>query len=88
MDSVRIPLEEGKSPLDTLLQLLGGISMAEFARRLRLNESTVRKWRKGLHPATFTLSQLKLLAQELESVGLSVNDLPDSFAPHTKNAQT
>lgn len=60
--------------------------MAEFARRLRLNESTVRKWRKGINPATFTLPQMKILKRELEAVGLSLDDLPDSFAPYQKNA--
>jgi hypothetical protein len=87
MDVGKIPLEEGKSPLDTLLRMLGDISMAEFARRLGVNEKTVRLWRKGVHPATFTLPQLKILKNELEAVGLSLEDLPDSFAPyHAKSA--
>jgi transcriptional regulator with XRE-family HTH domain len=82
MNGGKIPLEEGKSPLDTLLKLLGDISMAEFARRLGVNEKTVRQWRKGVSAATFTLPQLKILKRELEAVGLSVEDLPDSFAPY------
>jgi transcriptional regulator with XRE-family HTH domain len=87
MNAGKIPLEEGKSPLDTLLKLLGNISMAEFARRLGVNEKTVRLWRQGKHPATFTLPQLKILKRELEAVGLSLEDLPDSFAPyHAKSA--
>jgi transcriptional regulator with XRE-family HTH domain len=87
MDTGKIPLEEGKSPLDTLLKMLGDISMAEFARRLGVNEKTVRLWRKGSRSATFTLPQLKILKNELEAVGLSLEDLPDSFAPyHAKSA--
>jgi transcriptional regulator with XRE-family HTH domain len=86
MDASKIPFEEGKSPLDTILHLMGDISMAEFARRLGVNERTVRMWRKGKHPASFTLAQLKVLGRELDRAGLTIYDLPDSFAPYTKNA--
>ena len=90
MDSGKIPLVEGESPLDGLLQALG-MNQAEFCAAVGVSPSTPSRWKgvgeKKPTDATFTIPQLKRLKKLLEAKGLSVDDLPDSFAPyHAKSA--
>ncbi len=81
MDSVKIPLVEGESPLDKLLEILD-VSQKEFSRRIGVDDSTLRRWKSGKSEARFSLHQMKALKKELESVGLALEDLPDSFSPY------
>jgi transcriptional regulator with XRE-family HTH domain len=81
VSSNNFPVEEGKSPLRTLRELLGNISQEELARRLGVSVVTVSRWERGVTPATFTIPQMKALSRELKSVGYSVEDLPNDFGP-------
>jgi transcriptional regulator with XRE-family HTH domain len=81
MNSGKIPLVEGESPLDALLDLLD-VSQKEFSRRIGVDDSTLRRWKSGTSEARFSLTQIKALKRELEAVGLSLEDLPDSFSPY------
>jgi transcriptional regulator with XRE-family HTH domain len=85
MVSVKLSTQEGESPLDALIKLLGCSSREDFARRIGVSERTVRRWVKGT-PATFTLAQMKALKRELDSIGFMIEDLPDSFAPTKESA--
>lgn len=67
--------------LKTIRKLLGGISQEEFARRIGVSVNTVNRWEKGKHPATLTIRQAKLLDQELRTIGLSLQDIPDTLGP-------
>jgi transcriptional regulator with XRE-family HTH domain len=80
MVSGKLATQEGESPLDALIKLLGCSSREDFARRIGVSERTVRRWVKG-KPATFTIPQIKALKRELDSIGFMLEDLPDSFAP-------
>lgn len=76
--------------MDGLLEILE-ISQAEFCIFLGLSPSTPSRWKGvgGRKPteATFTVVQMKRLKQLLESKGLAIEDLPDSFAPYKNSAQ-
>jgi transcriptional regulator with XRE-family HTH domain len=80
MVSDKLSTKEGESPLDPLIRLLGCSGREEFARRIGVSERTVRRWVKGT-PATFTVPQMKALNRELDSIGFTLEDLPDSFSP-------
>jgi DNA-binding XRE family transcriptional regulator len=85
-------VEEGKSPLKLLRELIGNmeghgapISQQELAQRLGVGIATVSRWERGITPAMFTIPQLKNLKKLLDSVGLSIEELPDDLGPY-KNA--
>jgi transcriptional regulator with XRE-family HTH domain len=78
----------GKSFLKTIRERLGvaegrdgPISQQEFATRLGAGMATISRWERGVTPATFTISQMKNLAQILETINLRVQDLPDDLGP-------
>lgn len=78
---LQIPDKGGESFLRTLRELLGDISQEELARRISVSAVTVSRWERGKTPTTLTLPQLKALLRELQTVGMTFEDLPDSFAP-------
>jgi transcriptional regulator with XRE-family HTH domain len=79
-------LVEGMAPLDVLLKRLG-FTQEQFCSELGIGTSTYRRWRlSGI--ASLDHVQAKRLDAMLRSVGLSIQDLPDSltrYAP-SKNA--
>ncbi|NET39443.1 MAG: helix-turn-helix transcriptional regulator [Cyanothece sp. SIO1E1] len=77
-------IEEGQSPLKRIRELMGGISQEELARRIGVSAQTVSRWERGLWAATLTLPQAKALDRELTSIGLTLQDLPDTFGPLSK----
>lgn len=86
MVSSKLATKEGESPLDALIRLMGCTGREDFARRIGVSERTVRRWVKGT-PATFTIPQIKALKRELDSIGFTIEDLPDSFEPvNSENA--
>jgi hypothetical protein len=90
MNSGKIKLVEGESPLDALLEVLG-MNQAQLCNFLGLSPSTPSRWKGvgGKPPTEVTLSlrQWKRFNQLLETKNLKPDDLPDSFAPyHAKNA--
>lgn len=76
--------ERGDSPLFEILDRMGGISMAEFARRIGCSSDSVRSWVKGRrkHPS-FTIPQWKRLMEELEAAKIPLSDFPDDFKEKT-----
>jgi hypothetical protein len=90
MDSGKIKLVEGESPLESLLDALG-MNQAQFCNALGLSPSTPSRWKGvgGKPPTEVTLSlrQWKRLSHLMESKKLKPDDLPDSFGPyHAKSA--
>jgi transcriptional regulator with XRE-family HTH domain len=87
MNQGKVPLVEGESPLDSLLQILG-MTQAEFCVYMGISPSTPSRWKgiAGKPPteAKFSIVQLKRLSVLLDNKGLSVEDLPDSFAPYKR----
>jgi hypothetical protein len=85
MNPAKIPLVEGESPLDALLQTLG-MNQAQFCNVLGLSPSTPSRWKGvgGKPPTEVTLSlrQWKRLCGLLEAKNLKPGDLPDSFGPY------
>ena len=77
----RQPQEEaGESPLKKLRDELG-MSQEEFARQIGTSVRTVSHWEAGDNVPTFTIAQMKALANFLRSCGLTLDDLPDRFGP-------
>ncbi|AFZ08978.1 MULTISPECIES: helix-turn-helix domain-containing protein [unclassified Microcoleus] len=77
----RQPQEEaGESPLKKLRDELG-MSQEEFARQIGTSVRTVSRWEAGDNVPTFTIAQMKALANFLRSRGLTLDDLPDRFGP-------
>lgn len=76
---------EGMSPLDVAVKRLG-LTIEEFCDEIGVNSSTYRRWRSnGI--AHLDHVQAKNLDRMLRSVGLSIQDLPDSLAKYpTKKA--
>jgi putative transcriptional regulator len=81
IDSNKFNVEEGKSPLKTLRELLGDISQEELARRIGVSVVTVSRWERGVTPATFTIPQMKAFIRELKSVGIDIENFPDDLSP-------
>lgn len=85
MNPKEVKQERGESPLVPILERMGGISMAEFARRIGCNQDTVRAWVKGRRRTpSLTIPQFKRLMAELEAADIALEDFPDSF-DETKN---
>ena len=80
--------KQGESALKTLRKLLGDISQEEFARRIGVSGHTVSRWERGVWNATLTLPQIKSLEKELNSIGLTFQDLPDTFEPLPRESAT
>ena len=87
IEPARLHVEEGKSPLKTLRELLGDISQEELARRLGVSVVTISRWERGVTPATFTVPQMKALMRQLRSVSLDIEDFPDNIGPHKTSAE-
>lgn len=81
MSEGKIQLIEGESPLDAVLSILGW-TQKEFSKRIGPDPSTLRRWKKGESEASLTLPQIKELDKALREKGLTIQDLPDSFAPY------
>ena len=85
MNPGKIPLVEGESPLDALLELLG-MNQAQFCIYMGISPSTPSRWKgvggKPPTEVTFTMRQWKRFSKLLEAKNLTVADLPDSFAPY------
>jgi hypothetical protein len=85
MNQGKIPLVEGESPLDKLLEILG-MTQLEFCIQVGLNPSTPSRWKGvGGKPPTetsLTLRQCKNFSALLAKNNLDWTDLPDSFAPY------
>lgn len=70
----------GESPLMPILERMGGLSMAEFARRIGCNQDTIRAWVKGRRKTpSFTIPQWKALMAELEAANIPLSEFPDDF---------
>lgn len=73
-------LVEGMAPLDVLVNRLD-MTIEQFCKSIGINDSTYRRWRtKGI--AHLTHLQAKRLDALLRTIGLSIQDLPDSLAKH------
>jgi transcriptional regulator with XRE-family HTH domain len=80
-------IEEGKSPLKVLRELIGQaegkdspISQQDFATRLGAAVVSISRWERG-QTVTLTFAQFKRLKKLVESVGWSIDDLPDNLGP-------
>jgi transcriptional regulator with XRE-family HTH domain len=63
-----------------ILDKLGGLSMAAFARKVGLDKDTVRDWVSGrTKTPKLTIPQVKNLVKVLNDAGVSLDDFPDSF---------
>ena len=71
----------GESPLKQLRDELG-MSQEDFGRIIGVSVRTVSRWEVGANVPSFTLPQLKALDNLLRTHGKTIQDLPDSFAPH------
>ena len=71
-----------------MLRRYRNISQTELGKVLGVSKTTIYKWEKGLAVPRLTPRQTKDLCKAL---GISLNELPDDFAPHpvnpTENAQ-
>ena len=73
-------LVEGMAPLDVLVNRLD-MTIGQFSDSIGIDDSTYRRWRtKGI--AHLNHLQAKRLDGLLRSVGLSIQDLPDSLSKH------
>ncbi|MBE9119052.1 helix-turn-helix transcriptional regulator [Lusitaniella coriacea LEGE 07157] len=92
MKSRKIKFKDGESALRQIRQALGKISQEEFARRIGTTVRTVSRWEKGDATPTFTIDQVKNLKREIESIGLTIEDLPSQLGrtkpPATKTRGT
>jgi putative transcriptional regulator len=73
----------GESPLKQLRDELD-MSQEDFGRTIGVSVRTVSRWEAGVNVPSFTISQLKALDRLLASIGKTIQDLPDSFAPITE----
>ncbi|MFM2430723.1 MAG: hypothetical protein RLZZ511_1936 [Cyanobacteriota bacterium] len=69
---------EGMSPLDVAVKRLG-LTIEAFCGEIGIDSSTYRRWRSG-GTAHLDHVQAKNLDRMLRTVGLSIQDLPDSLA--------
>ncbi|WP_346292421.1 helix-turn-helix transcriptional regulator [Sphaerothrix gracilis] len=67
----------GVSPLKRLREQ-ASLSQEELARRIGVSVKTISNWERGVYPATMTVPQVKAIC---EALGVSLAELPDSFAP-------
>lgn len=58
-----------------------GCTQEQFASRIGVTSMTVSRWERGVAPPTLTIPQAKALSRELRKIGMTIENLPDSFAP-------
>ena len=72
----------GESPLKAIREALD-YTQEQFAVRIGVTGTTVSRWERGAAPTTLTLPQIKAFSMELKKIGMTVDNLPDTFAPST-----
>jgi DNA-binding transcriptional regulator YiaG len=73
-------ISEGRSPLKDLRTELG-MSQETFGHAIGVSLRTVGRWESGKNIPSFTIPQMKALDRLLRTIGKTIQDLPDSFAP-------
>ena len=76
---------EGESPLKSIREALG-CTQEQFAARIGVTSMTISRWERGAAPTTLTLPQIKAFSGELKKIGMTVDNLPDTFAPSTSGS--
>lgn len=76
---IQARVKRGESVLKAIRENLG-YSQQELANRIGVGIATLSRWERG-KPALLTLSQVKALNKELKTLGMTVDNLPDSLGP-------
>jgi len=63
------------------MRLALNYTQQELAERLGVAMVSVSRWERGTAVAQLTLPQIKALSRELRRVGMTVDNLPDTFGP-------
>jgi len=58
-----------------------GYTQLEFAKKIGVTSVTISRWERGVAPALLTIPQVKALSRELRTLGLTIDNLPDSLGP-------
>ncbi|MGK7912175.1 MAG: helix-turn-helix transcriptional regulator [Synechococcus sp.] len=72
-----IMIDKVQSPL-MLLRKRAGLNQQDLARLLGVSRTTIMRWETGRATPKLSLIQVKALCR---SLGVTVEDLPDNFAP-------
>ena len=70
-------IDKVQSPL-MLLRKRAGLNQQDLARLLGVSRTTIMRWETGRATPKLSLIQVKALCR---SLGVTVEDLPDNFAP-------
>lgn len=73
-------IEEGESVLKVIRTRLG-YTQEQLAVKLGTASVTVSRWERGTAEPTLTLAQVKALSRELKKIGMTIDNLPNTFGP-------
>jgi transcriptional regulator with XRE-family HTH domain len=73
-------MSEGESVLKVIRDSLD-CTQQEFAHRIGVAVVTISRWERGTAMASLTIPQIKALSLELRKIGMTVDNLPDTFGP-------